>query len=221
MRVQSLGKGCVVKNNLPARFLRPMMEVVAFLMPPLKWRVPVILAAGAFTGLGGVAFHISNASSYLFNDPKACMNCHIMAPQYATWERSSHGRVAVCNDCHVPHDNLLLKYAFKGMDGSRHAFLFTFRMEPMVIRMHAPGQWTVQNNCIRCHSDLLGHAPHLKVTRSEVQNGTGKLCWDCHREVPHGRGNSEASTPHARIPQLSPILPDWPNPSITPNPKSP
>jgi cytochrome c nitrite reductase small subunit len=87
--------------------------------------------------------------------------------------------------------------------------MFTFHLEPDVIRMHAPGQWTVQNNCIRCHAGQMEHAAHSAVTWQEVKSGTGKLCWDCHRETPHGRGNSEASTPNARVPELSPILPGW------------
>ena len=58
-------------NNLPARFLRPMVRALEILMPPRKWRVPVILAAGVFTGLGAVAFHISNASS----KPSAIPGC--------------------------------------------------------------------------------------------------------------------------------------------------
>lgn len=186
-----------------------MWRVAERLLPPPRWRLAVILAAGTFSGLGLFVFHISNASSYLTDDPKACVNCHIMAPQFATWQHSAHGRVTVCNDCHVPHDNIALKYGFKAMDGTRHAFMFTFRMEPDVIRMHAPGQWTVQNNCIRCHGDLARYPQHLAVTRQEVQAGTGKLCWDCHRETPHGRGNSAASTPNARVPELSPILPGW------------
>lgn len=192
-----------------------MWRAVEKFFPPPRWRVPVILALGVFTGLGAVVFHISNASSYLTDDPAACVNCHIMGPQFATWEKSSHARVAVCNDCHVPHENAALKYAFKAMDGSRHAFMFTFHLEPEVIRMHEPGQWTVQNNCIRCHEDLASHTAHLAVTRSEAASGTGKLCWTCHRDVPHGRGNSAASTPHARIPELSPIVPGWVRESTT------
>jgi cytochrome c nitrite reductase small subunit len=205
-----------MKPNLPARFLTPMWRALAPLVPPRQWRVPVIIAAGVFSGLGALAFHISNASSYLTDDPKACVNCHIMAPQYATWQRSAHGRVTVCNDCHVPHGNVLLKYGFKALDGTRHAFMFTFRLEPEVIRMHAPGQWTVQNNCIRCHRGLSAHVSNLAVSRQAVMAGAGKLCWDCHRETPHGRGNSAASTPHARVPELSPILPGWPRPGSRP-----
>lgn len=50
-------------KNLPARFVTPMWRVVEHLLPPVRWRVPVILAAGIFTGFGALAFHISNASS--------------------------------------------------------------------------------------------------------------------------------------------------------------
>ncbi len=194
-------------KNIPSVMLRWLVDFLVGLLPPPQWRVPVIVAAGVFSGLGLLAFHISNASAYLSNDPKACINCHIMRPQYATWKHSSHARVAVCNDCHVPNENPILKYAFKAMDGTRHAFMFTFRLEPQVIRMHAPGQWTVQNNCIRCHKDSLQDAAHLSVDWMDVKNGTGKLCWDCHREVPHGRGNSRASVPNAIVPQLEPLLP--------------
>jgi cytochrome c nitrite reductase small subunit len=205
-----------MQKNLPARFLTPMWRAVEAVLPPPQWRTPVIVAAGVFSGFGALAFHISNASSYLTDDPKACVNCHVMAPQYATWQHSSHARVAVCNDCHVPHENVLLKYAFKAMDGTRHAFMFTFHLEPEVIRMHAPGQWTVQNNCLRCHEGLTGHTQNLAVGWQEVQVGTGKLCWDCHRETPHGRGNSAASTPDARVPELSPVIPGLPRPASTP-----
>ncbi len=30
--------------------------------------------------------HVSKALSYLSNDPKACINCHIMNTHYATWQ---------------------------------------------------------------------------------------------------------------------------------------
>ena len=43
-----------------------------------------------------------------------------MAPYYATWMHSSHSRDATCNDCHVPHENIVKKWAFKGMDGMKH-----------------------------------------------------------------------------------------------------
>ncbi len=196
------------------------MALAQVLRPPKSWHVPVLLATGVFSGLGAAVFHISNASSYLSEDPKACMNCHIMAPQFATWQRGSHGTKATCNDCHVPHDNIFLKYAFKAMDGSRHAFMYTFHLEPQVIRMHEPGQWAVQNNCIRCHENVLGGHQGLQVSSHAAAQGQGRLCWDCHREVPHGTVNSLSAVPHVSVPTLSPVLPEWVQKNLRDNPQT-
>ncbi len=183
----------------------PIVHLPRFLRPPARWRLPVLLVCGVLVGLLALTLHISRATSYLTDDPAACVNCHIMAPQYASWEKGSHGRVTNCNDCHVPQD-LLRKYAFKAYDGTRHAFMFTFKMEPQVIRMHSPGVRVVQENCLRCHSDYL----EATLAMAGTAHGGERQCWDCHREVPHGRVNSLASAPHARVPQPSPLrMPDW------------
>ncbi|MFA6455504.1 MAG: cytochrome c nitrite reductase small subunit [Bacteroidota bacterium] len=179
------------------------------LVPPRQWRLPVVIAVGALSGLGFLTLYVGNATSYLSDDPRACMNCHVMAPQFATWERSSHARVTVCNDCHVPHNNVFNKYLFKAMDGTRHSFMFTFRMEPQVIHIHDAGTAVVQQNCIRCHSSLTQNVKERFVTLNEQQHGGGKLCWECHRETPHGRVNSLASVPYARVPIPSTVTPEW------------
>lgn len=106
---------------------------------------------GILVGIGIYAFYLSNAASYLSDDPATCVNCHVMAPHYTTWFHSSHREHATCNDCHVPHDNLFRHYSVKAQDGLRHAYIFTLRDEPFVIRMHEPGQDVVQQNCMRCH----------------------------------------------------------------------
>jgi cytochrome c nitrite reductase small subunit len=184
-------------------------RLMAFVLPPAQWKVPVILVLGILTGLAVVIFHVSNASSYLSDDPRACINCHVMTPQYATWQRGSHGRNITCNDCHVPHDNPIRSYAFKAQDGMRHAYIFTFRLEPQVITMHEAGRSVVQENCIRCHEHLVGGAAIVDATAAAARHGAEKLCWDCHRETPHGRVHSLASAPYARIPLLSSVLPPW------------
>ncbi len=181
---------------------------LARLCPP-RWRLPLILSCGVLFGLGIVLLRVSNATSYLSDDPKACVNCHIMTPQFATWERGSHARVANCNDCHVPHDTLLNKYYFKAKDGARHAFMFTFHLEPQVIQVHEPGMGVIQQNCIRCHEDLLDDSVHLAVSLQEAETGQGKLCWDCHRGTPHGTVNSLSSAEWARTPDLDSVMPEW------------
>ncbi len=95
------------------------------------------------------------------------------------------------------------------MDGGRHAYMFTFRLEPEVIRMHEPGQNVVMENCMRCHQHELQSTRLREITASQARHGEGMLCWECHREVPHGRVHSPASTPHARVPQLDPAIPEW------------
>lgn len=186
-----------------------MKRLIRFLIPPPEWRLPVILLLGVLGGLGIFVLYISNAVSYLSDDPRACVNCHVMTPQYATWERSSHGRVTTCNDCHVPQDNIVRTYAFKAADGLRHATMFTFRLEPQVIRIKSMGVTVVQENCIRCHDDMVHRISAGSLTAVNARAGEGLLCWECHREVPHGRVNSLASTPYARVPTLEPVAPTW------------
>ena len=177
--------------------------------PPPEWQLPVIILLGILTGLGSLALYISNAASYLSDQPEACMNCHVMASEYATWQRGSHARAAVCNDCHVPHDNFIKKYAFKAKDGLRHATIFTLRMEPQVIKLNKAAIPVVQKNCVRCHVNLVENVS-LSETRGEsFHSGESRLCWECHRQTPHGRVNSLASTPYARVPRLTPVVPDW------------
>lgn len=177
--------------------------------PPPNWKVPVIIASGALLGLALLILHISNATSYLSDDPRACINCHVMTTEYASWQRSSHARFATCNDCHVPHGNFISKYAFKASDGIRHATMFTFRLEPQVIRIKEAGTNVVQENCMRCHTHQIDQSYLSRpINLKEKENGIGRFCWDCHREVPHGLIRSLSAYPYARVPQLEPVLPE-------------
>lgn len=190
------------EGNLLKRFFH-------IFVPPDNWKFPVIVLLGIFTGLGFYVFHISKASSYLSDESKVCINCHIMRPQFATWERGSHGRVAACNDCHVPHDNVINKYLFKAQDGLRHATMFTLRLEPQVIQIKDAGKEAVQKNCIRCHENNIHPISVRALTAKGITDNSEIYCWHCHREVPHGRVNSLSSTPHAVVPDLSSPVPQW------------
>lgn len=189
--------------------LTTLRNLVAAILPPPAWQIPVLALLGLTTGVGIVIAHQSRAWSYASDDPGACINCHIMMPQYSTWKHSSHARVASCNDCHVPHTSVGAKYYFKAKDGSRHATLFTLGMEQEVIRITAPSRSVVQDNCVRCHGVLNAEVSTSDVTARNTEHGAGHLCWDCHREVPHGRVNSLSSVPNARIQLETAKLPDW------------
>ncbi len=186
-----------------------MLQWIKKLLPPPKWRLPVIITTGIFFGLAIYIFKISNAVSYLSDEPETCINCHLMVPQYATYQHSSHREHATCNDCHVPHNNVFNKYYFKAKDGLRHATMFTLRLEPQVIFIKEEGRQVVHDNCVRCHSDLLNDTKMLAKNAYAAHSKTDRECWECHREVPHGRVNSLSSTPFARIPTETAKYPDW------------
>lgn len=180
-----------------------------FLKPPEYWKVPVIIALGVFLGLGFYIFYVARAHSYLSDNPRTCVNCHIMAPQYATWSHSAHREVASCNDCHVPHNNVANTYYFKAKDGMRHATIFTLRAEPQVIFIQDEGKEVVQQNCIRCHQHLISNEKVLAKAPDIHFNIENRKCWECHRETPHGRVNSLSSVPNARVPVPESPLPEW------------
>lgn len=186
-------------------------KIFNFISPPENWKIPVIFLSSFMLGLIIFLFYISNAASYLSDEPSTCVNCHIMGPQYTTWFHSSHREVATCNDCHVPHDNIFNTYFFKAKDGFRHASVFTMRNEPQVIYIKDEGKNVVQQNCKRCHIDLITNYNKLVATNkcTGLATDDSRVCWDCHRETPHGRVNSLSSTPHAMIPKLESPVPNW------------
>ena len=126
-------------------------EIINTVLPTRRVKLFAVVAAGVVCGLGAYTVFASRAWSYLSDDPSGCVNCHIMGPYYATWNHSSHSRNATCNDCHVPHQNFAKKWLFKGMDGLRHAAVFTMRGEPQVIQALNGSAEVIMDNCIRCH----------------------------------------------------------------------
>ncbi|RPI45034.1 MAG: cytochrome c nitrite reductase small subunit [Bacteroidetes bacterium] len=186
-----------------------MKRFLGRFQPPPAWRVPVVILLAITGGLVFYLFVVSRAHSYLSDDPQACVNCHIMAPQYATWAHSSHRERAHCNDCHVPHDNFLVKYYFKAKDGLRHATIFTLRKEPQVIFIREEGREVVQDNCILCHSNLVTDDTLMAYNPRFHGASMERECWECHRETPHGRVNSLSSVPYARVPVTGSAVPGW------------
>lgn len=185
------------------------------LVPPRAWRPYATVLVAAIFGLGLYLIRLSNAASYLSDDPQACVNCHIMTPQYITWTHSSHREVAHCNDCHVPHNNIANKYFFKAKDGAYHASIFTLRSEPQVIKALEPSIKVIQSNCIRCHEDQVTDAKLIGLVENHHPHRTDRICWECHREVPHGKVRSLASVGHqiepirAHAPPDLEIIPKW------------
>ena len=174
-------------------------RVAGLRMFPPRLRPVCFLMLGVAAGLGAFVFHISRAGSYLSDSPETCMNCHVMATEYTSWQHSSHARVATCHDCHVPHTSLAAEYGFAAKDGLWHSTVFTMRWEPQAIRLSAGAIPVVENNCRRCHAQLIAD-----VAPAVHQPGDLR-CWDCHREVPHGSVRSLSTAPGVFQPRLPPV----------------
>lgn len=177
---------------------------------PNRFILPLFVVGGVIAGLGGYTVYMSRAHSYLSDDPAACVNCHIMTPYYQSWNHSSHAQWATCNDCHVPQDNVISKYAFKAKDGLYHAAVFTVKGEPQAIRPRDESYEVIMNNCIRCHLEL--NTEFVKtgmIDYCDVQEGKGKACWDCHTQVPHTKVSSLSASPNAIVPLPASPVPDW------------
>src|SRR5690348_15823983 len=93
---------------------------------------------GVAVGVSAFTFHYAEGASYLSNDPRACVHCHTMNDEYHGCLRGPHHAVAVCNDCHVPH-NFIGKYIAKATNGYHHSKAFTLQNlhEPIMITPHS------------------------------------------------------------------------------------
>ncbi len=171
------------------------MSIMKLAGLPKPLQVGIYGLAGVALGMAVILVRIANATSYLSDDPQACINCHVMTDAYASWQRGSHGQAAACIDCHVPHSSIFAKYAYKGQDGLKHSYVFTARKEPQVLELSARAAPVVQANCVRCHSQ--------QVTMIEATAGLQRHCWDCHQGI-HGKARSLSASPTA----LRPGLPD-------------
>jgi cytochrome c nitrite reductase small subunit len=191
------------RENEEMQFGRRVWGLLTMEGLPRGWRLGGFALLGTLVGGGLYIGRISHALSYLSDDPRACINCHIMEPMYVTWQHSSHGAVASCNDCHVPQDNVIRQYAFKASDGLRHSLLFTLRRERQVIEAIPASKRVIQENCIRCHTNI------VDPVVPSVHTDFDRACVDCHREVPHGRVHSLSVTPNAPVPPLAPVTPRW------------
>ncbi len=178
-----------------------------------RWRTTAVFLIAVFLGIGLFLAKEGEVVSYMSDNPEACVNCHVMTPVYNAWMHSSHREWANCNDCHVPHDNIVNKYFFKAKDGLYHASIFTLRAEPDVIKMQEASQKVVQDNCIRCHVQQVTQTKYDGWIDNHAENRTERQCWSCHKEIPHGRvhGISTVKYNIAPLPtdQEEAVIPDW------------
>jgi len=144
--------------------------------------VPCMLA-GVALGTGAFTVRYAEGFSYLSNDPKACVNCHIMRDQYDGWQKASHHAVATCNDCHVPHQTVP-KYLVKTENGFWHSKGFTLQDFPEPISLRPVSLNILETNCVHCHHDLVNDI--LEQSEHSSTSSETKNCVHCHAAVGHG-----------------------------------
>jgi cytochrome c nitrite reductase small subunit len=144
--------------------------------------LPLLLSAsvGLLLGLGGYTFYYAEGASYFSNDPRACVNCHIMREQYDGWQKGSHHAVATCNDCHVPHE-FIPKYLAKMENGFWHSKGFTLQDFPEPIRIKPKNKAILQENCVACHAELVSEIATHPGNDEQMLD-----CVHCHAGVGHG-----------------------------------
>jgi len=147
------------------------------------------IAIGAFAGSGGYTFVAAEGTSYFSDDPAACVNCHIMRDQYDGWAHASHHAVTTCNDCHLPHGDLVHALFVKASNGYYHSKGFTFQDFAEPIRIKPGNAKVLEANCRRCHADateeITAHGT-LGVPTDPTQQADLYGCVFCHQDVGHG-----------------------------------
>ncbi|WP_235934784.1 cytochrome c nitrite reductase small subunit [Candidatus Laterigemmans baculatus] len=142
--------------------------------------IPTLLAVmvGNLAGLGTFTFGYGQGWSYLSNDPAACANCHVMQGHLDSWQKSSHRHVAVCNDCHLPHDPIG-KWVTKADNGFFHSLAFTLDNFHEPIQIKPRNKRVAQSSCLHCHGDFV-HEMFPAEAGGELLS-----CVHCHSDVGH------------------------------------
>ncbi len=142
-----------------------------------------VFVLGSLLGVGMFTFGYAKGYSYLFDDPTACVNCHVMRPQYEGWLKSGHGKVATCNDCHAPHSNIVAKYVSKGINGFNHGLGMTTGNHPDNIQIKPMNVRIAEEGCLHCHA---GITSQMRATRVGMPpRNTTQSCLACHKNVGH------------------------------------
>ena len=140
----------------------------------------VAVAIGAAVGLASYAAYYAEAAAYLSSEPRVCATCHIMQPPLDSWQKASHHTVAGCVDCHLPPSGIA-KWIAKLDNGYRHSRAFTLQDFAEPIRMTPRNADILQENCLRCHGDLVHDLVAFADTHADDMR-----CVHCHSGVGHG-----------------------------------
>jgi cytochrome c nitrite reductase small subunit len=138
----------------------------------------LVVMLGILCGVGLFTFGYGKGASYLSNNPVGCANCHVMQDHYDSWQKSSHRHVAVCNDCHLPH-NAIGKWVTKADNGFFHSLAFTLENFHEPIQIKPRNRRVTQRACLDCHAEIV----HQMLPAHD--EGEMLACIHCHSDVGH------------------------------------
>jgi cytochrome c nitrite reductase small subunit len=101
-----------------------------------------------------------------------------MRAHLESWMKSSHGKAALCNDCHTP-PGLLPKYGTKALNGFFHSLAFTTHRYPDAIVITTRNHKVANGACLKCHLDAVMGIREARGGREDIS------CTSCHGNVGH------------------------------------
>jgi len=144
-----------------------------------KWTLRGLLVLGAAAGvflLFAFALQVPAVGSTM-GSPQACGTCHVMGYEVKTHAVSAHRDLA-CLDCHSP-TGFFAKPVDEIKTASRHLWVFMTDSTPDIIKPNHEAREIIQSRCEQCHAKLISES-HVRHDQS------GRFCFECHRETPHG-----------------------------------
>jgi nitrate/TMAO reductase-like tetraheme cytochrome c subunit len=135
----------------------------------------IILVFGAL-GVGGLAFTMRS---------EFCSSCHEMAPEYKTWQASTHSQIG-CTDCHIEPGVINL------MKDKMGAMVQVYKH--VTVSYESPIEYPVEHKgkiknviCLKCHSGNRQYSPSGDILVPHDKHiAQGVNCVDCHSGVAHG-----------------------------------
>ena len=122
--------------------------------------------------------------------PKFCATCHIMNPEFATWQASSHSQVD-CTTCHV--DPGLASALKHKVVATKELYKYVTKTYELPIQ---PTELIPDSRCLQCHSldrKISSTYPDLNIPHQR-HNTKGISCVKCHQGVAHGKVASSGLT---------------------------
>ena len=156
-------------RSLPSRNSRRRLALLSVLLAVM---IGIVCGIGAFT------FGYGKGWSYLSNNPTTCANCHVMQGHYDSWQNSSHRHIAVCNDCHLPH-NRVGKWITKADNGFFHSLAFTLENFHEPIQIKPRNRRVTQHACMDCHAEIVHQMLPADLDQEMLS------CVHCHSDVGH------------------------------------